>query len=287
MFITILNNLDILGIVLLFLTLVPIVRLMRELPDGIMKKRWRGLVALIVFFIGMYLYIAVEYRLESVSISREVICLLLFFGAMFVFLVSVLSLRTALDIKRIYTLEIENITDPLMGINNRRYLERRLHEEFSKARRHDLPLSVMMLDIDHFKNVNDTYGHDGGDLVLKNLGALITKTIRESDCVSRYGGEEIVIIFPMTDGKNAVQMAERLRKEIEASVIVPADMEKEGREIRITVSIGIAENIPDVSNAEDLVKRADTAMYRAKNEGRNRVVLCDGTSPDLIVSKSG
>lgn len=281
----ILHNLDIVGIIVLILTLVPILKLMQELPNGVVRKEWKILLGLIFFFIGSYLYIAVQYRMETIFITREVIALLLFLGALFVLLVSTLSLRTALDVKRIYTLEIENITDPLMGINNRRHLERRLHDEFSKARRHNLPLSVLMLDIDHFKDVNDTYGHDTGDMVLKNLATLISTSIRDTDCVARFGGEEIVMIFPDTDGQEASKMAERLRLSIEKNAIVPADIEKEGREIYITVSIGIAENVPEVPTVEEMLKRADNAMYRAKHEGRNRIFLCDGTTTDAILPK--
>lgn len=280
----IIYNLDIIGILILLVTLVPIRKLMHELPPGLLRKRWKILTGMIFFFIGSYLYIALQNRIESLFFSNEVIFILLFFGASFVFLVSTLSLQTTLDIKRIYTLEIENITDPLMGISNRRHLERKLHEEFTKAIRYNLPFSILMIDIDHFKNVNDTYGHDAGDMVLKNLGTLIKKFIREFDCAARYGGEEIVIIAPLTEGKHAALMAERLRKEIQECVIVPADREKEITEIHVTVSIGIAEYTPKISSVEELVKRADSAMYRAKHEGRNRIFLCDGTTTETVVT---
>ncbi|MDO9208887.1 MAG: GGDEF domain-containing protein [Sulfuricurvum sp.] len=277
-------NLDIAGIILLLVTLVPILKLKCELPIGSVRKLWKILSAMIFFFIGIYIYITVQYRIGNVLINRDIICILLFFGALFVLMVSTLSLRTALDIKRIYTLEIENITDPLMGISNRRHLERKLHEEFAKAVRYDLAFSILMLDIDYFKNVNDTYGHDTGDMVLKNLGAIIKNFIRVSDIVARYGGEEIMVLCPLTDGNHAASLAERLRQEIDKRVIVPADMEKEGREIRITVSIGVAEYLPEISTVEDLVKRADRAMYRAKHEGRNRIFLCNNSTSDEMIT---
>lgn len=274
----IINSLDILGIIILLLSLYPIRKLVLELPPGSLKKRWKILVWMVFFFIGSYIYIALQYRLKSNLYSEEVICLLLFFGSLFVYLVSTLSLKTTMDIKRIYTLEIENITDPLMDISNRRHLEEKLHQEFSQSVRYNHPFSVLMLDIDHFKNVNDTYGHDVGDIVLRNLGKLIKNFIRESDSVARYGGEEIVIILPLTDGQHAASMAERLRYEIEQYVMVPADSEKGIAEIRITASIGIAEYTPGLLNVDELVKRADKAMYRAKEEGRNKIFLCDGTT---------
>jgi len=116
-----------------------------------------------------------------------------FFGAGFVWLTATLSLHTAIDIRRVTVLEHENITDPLIGIYNRRYLDRRLQEEFIRARRYSLPLSVLLLDIDHFKRVNDAYGHQVGDLVLSYLGKLLLSAIRATDIIARYGGEEILI----------------------------------------------------------------------------------------------
>lgn len=276
----IINSLDIVGVIILFVSLLPIRKLISELPPGSLKKWWKILVGMVVFFIGSYLYITIQFRFESTLYGQEVMCMLLFFGSLFVYLVSTLALKTTLDIKRIYTLEIENITDPLMDISNRRHLEQKLHQEFSKSVRYNLPFSILMLDIDHFKNVNDTYGHDVGDIVLRNLGALIKNFIRESDSVARYGGEEIVIILPLTDGQHAASMAERLRYEIEQYVMVPSDSEKGITEIRITASIGVAEYASGLLNVDELVKRADKAMYRAKREGRNRIFLSDGTTSD-------
>ncbi len=276
---TILTNLDIAGIMILVATLIPLKKIMHELPHGSIRRSWFILSGMILFFIASYIVIALQFRTGSDFQSREIICTLLFLGALFVLIVSTLSLQTTRDIKRIYALEIENITDPLMNISNRRYLDRKLQEEFSKAERYNLELSVLMIDIDHFKNVNDTYGHDSGDIVLHYLGELIKKLIRTYDTVARYGGEEIIVICPSTDSSHTAWLAERLRHEIEQSVIVLNDM----KEIQVTVSIGISEYAHEVSSVEDLVKRADKAMYRAKKEGRNRVYLCDGSTPETII----
>ncbi len=281
---TVLTSLDLLGLFLLCLTLLPIWKLMRELPNSAIRKRWIYLIVLILIFIGSYLFIAVGFRTGDLLIGREAISMVLLLGALFVFGVSTLSLQTTLDLKRIDSLEIENITDPLMGISNRRHLERKLNDELAKAKRYDLPLSILMIDVDHFKMVNDTYGHDAGDAILKNLGTFIANSIRKNDCVARYGGEELVIIYPDTHGKDAVLMGERLRQAIEEHVIVPPDMEKQDREIHITVSIGVAEDGPEISNIKDLIKRADKSMYRAKHEGRNRVLQYDGPTSDATLS---
>lgn len=277
------HNLDIAGSLILILSLFPIFKLMRELSPGSVRKWWGILIAMIFFFIISYLYYAHKHHHDSEFSEYAIVLYILFFGSLFVLFSSTLFLHTTIDIKRIHTLEIENIMDPLMGIFNRRHLSRILDAEFSKAERYGHPLSVLMLDIDFFKKVNDTYGHDIGDKVLKNLGTLILELVRESDYVARYGGEEIMIVCPLIDAKHAVELAERLRQKIEDCTIVPEDAEKGITEVCITVSIGVSEYTPEVSSAEDLVKRADIALYRAKNEGRNRVFLCNGTTSETIL----
>lgn len=270
---TIINYLDIVGIVLLIITLIPLKKLMHELPHGSVRKLWQILAGMILFFIVTYTLIALQFRIENDFSSKEIICIVLFLGSLFVFLVCTLSLQTARDIKRIYTLEIENITDPLMNISNRRHLDQKIEEEFSKAARYDLPFSILMIDIDRFKNINDVYGHDTGDIILKKLGVLINTLIRETDTVARYGGEEIMLLCPLTNSDHAAWLAERLRCEIEKYVMTSLDVEDECRELFITVSIGVAEFSSDIFCATDLVKRADEAMYQAKNEGRNQIFV--------------
>ena len=241
------------------------------------------MIALILFFIVGYIYYALQHRHESDFSQNGIIPFILFFGSLFVFFTTTLFLETTIDIKRIYHLEIENITDPLMGIYNRRHLTRILQEEFSKAERYNLPFSIIMLDIDHFKKINDTYGHDIGDIVLINLGTIIQKLIRETDYVARYGGEEIMVVCPLTDAEHAVGLAERLRREIEACIVVPHCETKGVPEVHITVSMGVSEYSSDIASVTELVKRADIALYRAKHEGRNRVFLCNGTTPETIL----
>lgn len=276
------HDLDIVGIILLLFTFIPLKRLIHELPNTSVRESWKILFLMILFFLAAYSTIAVQFRIDEDFPNREIICIVLFLGALFVLMVTVLSLKTAQIIKRNYILEIENITDPLMDINNRRYLEQKLHEEFSKTVRYGLAFSILMIDIDYFKKINDTYGHDIGDMVLRNLGRLIKKFIRDFDTVARYGGEEIMILFPLTDGQHATSLAQRLRGEIEKSIIVPSSMEKEGRDIRITVSIGVAEYVPDIPTIEALLKRADSAMYLAKHNGRNQVMLYNDSSSDTM-----
>lgn len=194
-----------------------------------------------------------------------------FFGAVFVLFVGTLALQTAAEIKRTSALQHENITDHLIGINNRRYLDKKLVEEIARAQRYKLPLSLIILDIDHFKKINDTYGHPVGDSVLKGLGKLLFKKVRDTDVIARYGGEEIAVLAIQTSLASAVDFAERLRFAIATSPIVP---EEKGRReaISITVSIGVAGLDREVQDGSDFIKGADKALYDAKQAGRNKVV---------------
>jgi diguanylate cyclase (GGDEF)-like protein len=156
------------------------------------------------------------------------------------------------------------ITDPMINANNRRHLFELGEREMLRARRFGRPLAVLMLDIDHFKQINDQYGHATGDKVLRRLGEILLNRVREIDVVGRYGGEELVVVLPEADIASAHEVAERLRAEIEATF-------KQGILPAVTVSIGVASLQADIPDFETLVHRADVAMYAAKQAGRNRV----------------
>jgi diguanylate cyclase (GGDEF)-like protein len=169
-------------------------------------------------------------------------------------------------------LEDLSITDPLTGLANRRRLMTRLEEEVSRARRYKTPLSVVMIDIDHFKQVNDTHGHAMGDEVLRNIGAMLKASVRATDLAARYGGEELTLLLPHTDVPAAVQVAENLRAKF-------AELEHrlDGVALTKTVSMGVAarDGQGEIPHAEDLLKHADEALYRAKQTGRNRVEVAE------------
>jgi diguanylate cyclase (GGDEF)-like protein len=191
-------------------------------------------------------------------------------------MVCLLSLDTSRDILKVLTLQEENITDPLMGIFNRRYLDRRLNEEVLRSKRYSLPLSVLLLDIDYFKKINDTYGHQIGDFVLKEVGKLIVSLVREVDIVVRYGGEEILIICTHTSDSNALILAERLRQKVEGfEMALPDIRDKSQRPIRITVSIGVAGLSQTTLDYHKLIEDVDRALYTAKKKGRNVVIVND------------
>ena len=164
--------------------------------------------------------------------------------------------------------------DPLTGVANRRALLDRLAAEAWRARRYKQPLCVLMLDLDRFKAINDTYGHGRGDLVLRQTTERLGACLRESDLLGRLGGEEFAVLLPQTGLSGAREVAERLREAVGSA---PFDLD--GLSLPVTVSVGVAEHRPGLEPAEGSLARADEAMYRAKREGRNRVVPASETVP--------
>ena len=159
------------------------------------------------------------------------------------------------------------VVDALTGLNNRRYFESHLASLLTVAARRHSPLSLVVLDIDHFKSVNDTHGHDAGDLVLKSFAKRIRRIVRQADLPCRLGGEEFVVIMPDTTLAEAAQIAERLRAGVQAEHFA---IGPNRAPIPVTVSIGLAD-AGTVSDPHALFKRADAALYRSKHSGRNRV----------------
>ncbi len=165
------------------------------------------------------------------------------------------------------TLNQMAMTDQLTGLANRHALFERLDEEYERQKRNGQPLSVAMIDVDHFKSVNDTYGHATGDTVLQQVARHVQSGVRRYDVATRFGGEEFLLLLPDCDLCKTQQTAERIRRTIEDHVYISSGSGKRG----ITVSIGVATLRPD-EDKESLIHRADTALYRAKADGRNRVV---------------
>jgi two-component system cell cycle response regulator len=161
------------------------------------------------------------------------------------------------------------ITDALTGLHNRRYLETHLATLAEQASLRGKPLALMMLDIDYFKSINDSHGHDAGDDVLREFAIRVRTSIRGIDLACRYGGEEFVIVMPETDLHVAAMVAERLRNSIAGE---PFAVNKASKRIQVTISIGLTTSEATDEAVSDVLKRADTALYRAKHDGRNRVV---------------
>jgi diguanylate cyclase (GGDEF)-like protein len=169
-------------------------------------------------------------------------------------------------------LESLAVTDGLTGLFNRRHFDSLLLTEVRRTLRYKTPVAVVLIDVDKFKDVNDTYGHPMGDEVLRNLSKTLVSGIRATDYAARYGGEELALILPLTDLKGALELAERLRQQISETTHTLGETS-----LKKTASFGVAafDGTGAALGPEELVKRADQALYRAKLEGRNRVVAAD------------
>jgi diguanylate cyclase (GGDEF)-like protein len=161
------------------------------------------------------------------------------------------------------------VTDGLTGISNRQYLDKSLLIEFERSTRYDTPLSLVLLDVDNFKDVNDTYGHQRGDDVLVAVASLLKKFCRTNDIASRYGGEEFLMVLPQSNAQGAFKIAERIREEI-----MKLNFDEDESVFSVTISCGVAELNKDyMENVDQLVDMTDKALYKAKNGGRNKTVV--------------
>jgi diguanylate cyclase (GGDEF)-like protein len=188
----------------------------------------------------------------------------------------VARLRLQLKVKRLHdelvekhgTLARLSTVDALTGLRTRRYTQELLSVEFLRSRRYDVPMAVIMADIDHFKHVNDCHGHPAGDAVLRGVSDTLLATLRATDTAGRWGGEEILVVLSHNDLAGAHCVAERWRESIERSRF----KSPEGEEIGVTISMGVAEQLAQFESPDDIVAAADRALYRAKAAGRNRTV---------------
>ena len=189
------------------------------------------------------------------------------------------------------------ISDGLTGLYNHRYFQDRWRREVQLARRYDEPLSLMILDVDFFKNYNDTMGHPQGDVLLKELAMLLLRSVREVDLVARYGGEEFVIVLPKSRKVDAVVLAERVRALVGQHSFPHRDVQPTGR---VTISVGVASYPEDGADAGEVIVAADKGLYKAKRSGRDQVVAATGLDPrqgsgvsddeqdmDLVVEEDG
>lgn len=246
-------------------------QLVAGLPGGRMRADWYVLLAFIACFIVGYLYYLISSRESYDDASGLIAPAMFFMGAAFVALVARIMLRTARELLRVSSLETESATDPLTGLNNRRAFDRSWNVELARAKRFGIPLSLLVIDIDHFKGVNDAYGHAVGDQVLIRVGQLICKCLRLSDVAARYGGEEFAVIAPHTSPNMAVIVADRVRVAVQRDACQA--LGQHGSERNITVSIGVAGSDDLALRNEGMFERADEALFEAKRAGRNRVAI--------------
>jgi diguanylate cyclase (GGDEF)-like protein len=179
------------------------------------------------------------------------------------------KLEVIKQINYIYTrTKYLSITDELTGLSNRRCFDNTFEKEFLRAARYKNKLTLVMYDIDHFKNINDTYGHPCGDFILKEISNAALQTFRKTDTVFRFGGEEFVVILPETDINQAQIPLERFRK-----TVATLGLNYQNQPINVTVSIGACQFSEDISTKEEFLQKVDDALYEAKNSGRNTTVL--------------
>ena len=281
------NFLVVLGVLILLFSLSPVNHLRRRLPHSPCRTAWMFLSVLIVsFFVGYLLY-AYLFWGETRQLSELLVPMVFFLGAIFVFVVCTFAAKTADDVTRLCHLEHENVTDPLLGIFNRRHMDRSLRQEAAKARRYGLDLSVMLIDVDFFKQVNDTYGHAVGDRVLQSLAQLIKGSVRDFDMVFRYGGEELLVLLPYTNAQGAQVLGDRLCHWVADRSLLCGPEDKGNEDIRVTISVGVSGLNPDLKDEAEMVARADAALYRAKDNGRNCVEVSDFVCDGALVQQNG
>ncbi len=260
------------GALLMVTALVSANALVRRLPEGRARSRWQAVVWGIVLLVVLNAAYLVGFWDQHHSWADLALPGCLFLAGALV-LVIVRAVDAAVEgLAQAAKPERETITDALVGVFNRRYLEHRLAEEVARARRHAVPLSVLLFDLDHFRRLNEKWGREVGDRVLGYLGNLLLTGVRESDVVARYGGEEILVIAPATTAEQATALADRLRASVESEELGFGGESGSEPELRITVSVGVAELDAGETDWQPMVARADSAVIKAKLSGRNKVV---------------
>lgn len=262
-----------LGIVLLIGALPPARRLVFELPAGRMRRQWTWLAAtLLVAVLGDTAYLVAWWGSHR-AVADLLVPLLFLASATFAWLATRLSLTTVVAVRRLSTLERKDVTDALTGMPGRQYLDGRMREELVRADRHGLAVSVLLMDLDDFASINKDYGHAVGDQILTEIGRIISGSVRESDVLVRYSGEEMAVLATHTPPEAAMGLAERLRRDIEVGAR-KALREAQGAKRAITVSIGVAGRPQGEGVArapEEVFQLAEQALAHAKREGGNRV----------------
>lgn len=167
-------------------------------------------------------------------------------------------------------LQRQALTDPLTGLSNRRHYEMLFNREHDRCRRHGAALVLGMIDLDHFKRINDNHGHDVGDKVLRFVAEVMQRPLRHSDILGRFGGEEFILILPDTSLQQAEAIAERMRQALENDALIQGDTL-----IKVTATFGLTQVRAEDSDIQECVRRADEALYEGKRSGRNKVTLAD------------
>jgi len=265
-------GLVILGACILAAALVTAGRSIELQPSGGRRYAWIAVTVLMFLLIVGYMGYA-SIRLNGNDRISDLEVPLVFFGACLVLAVSALALTSAQYVRRLAVLEHENITDSLLGIPNYRYFAARLGQEVARSNRYRPPLSLIMIDVDHFTKINETYGFRVGDLVLIALAKLVLSIARDTDITARYGRQEIAVIAPNTSAAEAARFAERIRHAVETASLLPPEVSVGSNAVGVTVSIGVSSLGPHVRDAQALIAGAYAALLNAKHGGRNRIAV--------------
>lgn len=268
----VITNLLVLGALGFLLTaLVLLFRLFSEVPAGPTRTRWRFRAGLLVLaLLGTLLSLNGLSELASSIWNLLMPASLLLLAGLVLFLVRD-YLALVAQMRRVSLQDRSGLTDALTGLRNRSYLDKRMEEEMSRSQRHGLAVSLILLDVDDFATINRAHGHEVGDQVLSEIGDILAKSLRTSDVLVRYAGEEMAILATDTPPQAACAVAERLRRDVEVGAR-KALREAQGARRTITVSAGVAGIDAGVKSGADLFDCAEQALDRAKKEGKNRVV---------------
>jgi diguanylate cyclase (GGDEF)-like protein len=254
---------------LLASALFPIRRIHAISPGGRLSTVWVALAGLIVLsIVGTLIFLVINATEGADHREDWLVALILLGGSVFSVIVSHLSYLTAVDASRIESLELAATIDPITELYNRRHIMSLLERECIHSHRDQQSLSILILDLDNFKRVNDTYGYPAGDVVLESVGSLIANAVPVRSLVGRFGGEEFLVILPCTNSAAANAAAQRIRSLVEITTLSCGDVPIDSP----TVSIGVATTFGWKESAEGFIAIADEALYAAKSAGRNRVV---------------
>jgi len=256
-------GLVIIGAGILAAALVPVGRLIARQSSGRPRYAWFSLTALMFLFIVGYIGYA-SIRWDGNTRISDLGVPLVLFGACLVAAVSTLALASAQHVRRLAVLENEALTDTLIGIPNYRYFVTRLGEEVARSNRYQVPLALMMVEVDHFKTINDTHGNAVGDLVLIALAKLVLSVARDTDITARYEREAITVIAPNTTATGAARFAERMRQAVETVCLLPPEAGVGGNAAGTTVSIGASSLGPHIRDAQALIAEANAALLECR-----------------------
>jgi len=270
------------GICLLTVAFFTSKQLIKKLPLGKIRYNWQILsyliiVAILGFAIYMLLLISGQVAITSLIVPK-----LAFSATAFMVLLCFLIYQITGNIREAIAIEQASIIDPVLDIYNRRYFDRRIDEETQRSRRYKLPLSLILCELDEFNKVIDAHGKLVSDVVLRKISDFIVSTVRSSDIVARFDENKIIIGTTQTEEDMAVQLADRLRTEIEKLEILPSTNQENNPAMHVTASVGVATVLDSIENGLQLTNMAEQALAQAEVKGRNKVYAFDPTEPDAV-----